>query len=212
MNKIYDPLNVQSIRTYFTFIIQIISCLEDRDESIRRRALNLLGGMVSRKNLVEIVNRLRQHLGDCESTGYRDEIINKIISICSESGYSNVTNFEWYLTVLIELLRVEGIKDTGPIARQILDVTVRVPDVRTFSVRQMALMLHNTEVLASEMSEALFCVAYICGEFASHLEDPGETLMCFFKQPRLSAAPAYVQVSCCVQYLIIRLEYSDSRY
>ena len=149
---------------------------------------------MSRKNLVEIVNRLRQHLGDCESTGYRDEIINKIIAICSEGGYSNVTNFEWYLTVLTELLRVEGIKDTGPIARQILDVTIRVPDIRTFSVQQMALILENTEVLVSEMSETLYCVAYICGEYASHLKDPGNTLMCFYKQPRLSAAPSYVQV------------------
>ena len=179
---------------YLSVLFQIIACLEDRDESIRRRALNLLGGMVSRKNLVEIVNRLRQHLGASESVGYRDDIINKIISICSDGGYSCVTNFEWYLTVLTELLRVEGIKDTGPIARQILDVTIRVPDVRTFSVRQMALILENTEVLVSEMSEALYCVAYICGEYASHLENPGETLMCFYKQPRLSAAPAYVQV------------------
>ena len=157
--------------------------------------MNLLGGMVSRKNLVEIVNRLRQHLGDCESTSYRDEIMNKIVSICSENGYTWVTNFEWYITVLIELLRVEGIKDTGPIARQILEVTVRVPDVRSFAVKQMATILENTEVLVSEMSEALYTITYVCGEYAMYLEDPGKTLMSYYKQPRLSGAPPYVQVS-----------------
>ena len=150
--------------------------------------------MVSRKNLVEIVNRLRQHLGDMESVGYRDEIMLKIISICSNSGYTNVTNFEWYLTVLIELMRVEGIKDTGPVARQVLDVTIRVKDVRPFAVRQMSTILENTDVLSNEISEVLYSVAYICGEFSCYLEDPGKTLMDCFKQPRLSAAPPHVQV------------------
>lgn len=36
----------------------ILACLDDKDESIRLRALDLLYGMVSKKNLMEIVRRL----------------------------------------------------------------------------------------------------------------------------------------------------------
>lgn len=40
----------------------IISCLEDGDESIRLRALALIGGMCTKKNLTDIVRKLLKHL------------------------------------------------------------------------------------------------------------------------------------------------------
>jgi hypothetical protein len=36
----------------------ILACLDDKDESIRLRALDLLYGMVSKKNLMKIVTQL----------------------------------------------------------------------------------------------------------------------------------------------------------
>ncbi len=45
----------------------ILECLEDRDDSIRLRALDLISGMVSKKNLVEIVKKLINHMDTSES-------------------------------------------------------------------------------------------------------------------------------------------------
>lgn len=86
----------------------ILACLDDKDESIRLRALDLLYGMVSKKNLMEIVKRLLGHMERAEGSAYRDELLYKVIEICSQGSYQYVTNFEWYLTVLVELIQLEA--------------------------------------------------------------------------------------------------------
>jgi AP-3 complex subunit delta-1 len=45
----------------------IVECLDDRDDSIRLRALDLITGMVSKKNLMEIVKKLLSHMEGSES-------------------------------------------------------------------------------------------------------------------------------------------------
>lgn len=42
-----------------------------------------------------------------EGTVYRDELLSKIILICSQNNYQFITNFEWYITVLVELAQME---------------------------------------------------------------------------------------------------------
>ena len=44
-----------------------MECLDDRDDSIRLRALDLISGMVSKKNLMEIVKKLMSHMDSSES-------------------------------------------------------------------------------------------------------------------------------------------------
>ena len=46
----------------------IVECLDDKDDSIRLRALDLIAGMVTKKTLVEIVKKLIMHMDQSEST------------------------------------------------------------------------------------------------------------------------------------------------
>lgn len=127
----------------------ILACLDDKDESIRLRALDLLYGMVSKKNLMEIVRRLLGHMERAEGSAYRDELLFKVIEICSQGSYQYVTNFEWYLTVLVELIQLEtGSKHGGVIATQLLDVAIRVQAVRAFAVAEMTALLETFPVAA----------------------------------------------------------------
>ena len=64
-----------------------MQCLDDSDDSIRLRALDLLYGMVSKKNLMEIVKKLMAHMEKAEGTTYRDELMHKTIQICSQNDY-----------------------------------------------------------------------------------------------------------------------------
>lgn len=50
---------------------------------------------VSKKNLMEIVKKLMVHMDKAEGTMYRDELLSKIIQICSQNNYQYITNFEW---------------------------------------------------------------------------------------------------------------------
>ncbi|XP_058445422.1 AP-3 complex subunit delta isoform X2 [Malaya genurostris] len=157
----------------------ILACLDDKDESIRLRALDLLYGMVSKKNLMEIVRRLLGHMERAEGSAYRDELLFKVIEICSQGSYQYVTNFEWYLTVLVELIQLEsGSKHGKVIATQLLDVAIRVQAVRTFAVNEMSSLLASYPVTSqsSTMHEVLYAAAWIVGEFGSHLDNPEQTL------------------------------------
>lgn len=99
--NLLDALKKKMVKCYNNFS-------DDKDESIRLRSLDLLYGMVSKKNLMEIVRRLLGHMERAEGSGYRDELLFKVIEICSQGSYQYVTNFEWYLTVLVELIQLES--------------------------------------------------------------------------------------------------------
>uniref|UniRef100_A0A8C4QNC0 AP-3 complex subunit delta-1 n=1 Tax=Eptatretus burgeri TaxID=7764 RepID=A0A8C4QNC0_EPTBU len=175
----------------------VLQCLDDKDESIRLRALDLLYGMVSKKNLMEIVRKLMVHMDKAEGTAYRDELLTKIIDICSQSNYQHVTNFEWYVSVLVELTRAEGTRHGKTIAAQLLDVAIRVRAVRPFAVMQMAQLLQDGPQLAScaqrnGMSDVLYAAAWICGEFAQHLQDSQQALEALL-QPRACSLPSSTQ-------------------
>lgn len=172
----------------------ILACLDDKDESIRLRALDLLYGMVSKKNLMEIVNRLLGHMERAEGSVYRDELLLKVIEICSQGSYQHVTNFEWYLTVLVELIQLEtGSKHGSVIAEQLLDVTIRVESVRKFSVNEMANLIDGFPCSSqtSTMYEVLYAAAWIIGEFGEALENPDDALKMLLKER--AALPGHIQ-------------------
>ena len=51
---------------------------------------------------MEIVKKLMLHMDKAEGSHYRDELLTKIIEICSQSNYQYITNFEW-LAVRFEI-------------------------------------------------------------------------------------------------------------
>ncbi|CAG9770235.1 unnamed protein product [Ceutorhynchus assimilis] len=162
----------------------ILQCLEDKDESIRLRALDLLYGMVSKKNLMEIVKKLMVHMDKAEGTVYRDELLSKIILICSQNNYQFITNFEWYITVLVELAQMEfGSKQGHVIGAQLMDVCIRVQAIRAFAVTEMAQLLdiYTSTNQFTIMQEVLYAAAWLTGEFATELEQPEQTLRCMLK-------------------------------
>lgn len=70
-------------------------------------ALDLLTGMVTKKNLRDIVKKLIDHVHTADGH-YKDNLVEKIIGICSQDSYHFVADFEWYITVLMTLVRLIG--------------------------------------------------------------------------------------------------------
>uniref|UniRef100_A0A0N4ZAI7 AP-3 complex subunit delta n=1 Tax=Parastrongyloides trichosuri TaxID=131310 RepID=A0A0N4ZAI7_PARTI len=176
----------------------VLRCLDDKDESIRLRALDLLYGMVSKKNIVEIVKKLMEHVDQAEGSFYRNELLSRIISICSYNNYQYISNFEWYISVLVELTKVEGADHGKLIAEQIQDVSVRVQSIRHFSVSQMALLVENGALLLAgsnqqknNISEVLYAAAWICGEYSSHVRDPLSVIESMLKT-KISLMPGHI--------------------
>lgn len=78
-----------------------------------------------------------------------------------------------YISVLVELTRMEGTKHGPLVATQLLDVAIRVQAIRKYAVQQCALLLKKSYLLLtgkprSTMSEVLYAAAWICGEFSRY--------------------------------------------
>ncbi|CAN0299944.1 unnamed protein product, partial [Ectocarpus fasciculatus] len=152
----------------------VLACLSDDDVTIRTRALELLTGMVTKRNLEDLVLNLLQHVARAEGT-YRDELIAKIILVCARDKYAYLSNFRWYTGVLIDLSRVEGSKHGDALALQLTDVSLRVEEVREYALHKSVGLLLEPSLISgrscSTMQHVLGAAAWIVGEYCRpHLE------------------------------------------
>ncbi|XP_013144425.1 PREDICTED: AP-3 complex subunit delta [Papilio polytes] len=148
----------------------VLTCLDDKDESIRLRALGLLYGMVSKKNLMEIVKKLMVHMEGAEGTLYRDELLTRMIEICSQNNYQHVVDFEWYVTVLSDLGEMETSAKHGCIlAQQLAEVGARVAGVRAFAARECAALCARAAAAppGPASRELLYAAAYVLAEYCT---------------------------------------------
>merc|ERR1712238_29928 len=114
----------------------ILECLSDEDVTIRSRALDLLPSMASRKNLVELVIQLLQHV-DFASGSYKLELVTKVVEMCSGEKYALLQDFKWYLDVLFQLSHMRGLDANGELLRsQVCDVALRVLPIRSYAVKR----------------------------------------------------------------------------
>lgn len=148
----------------------IVNCLDDEDVTIRLRALDLLEGMVNKKNIGDIVRKLLDQIEKSEGS-YKDGLVGKIIDICSKNTYQFITDFEWYISVLVELANIQNTSHGALIASQMMDVIIRVKVVRPFGVKSMAALLRdpilvNEKPTAGGLCEVLYAAAWVCGEFS----------------------------------------------
>ncbi|KAJ6502639.1 adaptin N terminal region-domain-containing protein [Mycena vulgaris] len=123
----------------------------------------------------------KPHISPTQSPAYRLVLSQRILNICSQSMYENVTNFEWYLSVLVDLAHVANVDVGAQIRDQLVDVVGRVKGVRRYAVKLMYTllcddtMLHNARDEGS-CSEVLWAAAWICGEYCSELSEPQKLL------------------------------------
>ncbi|CAK9011600.1 AP-3 complex subunit delta-1 (AP-3 complex subunit delta) (Adaptor-related protein complex 3 subunit delta-1) (Delta-adaptin) (mBLVR1) [Durusdinium trenchii] len=156
----------------------VLRCLMDDDVTVRLRALELLTGMVTKRNLPDIVQKLLQHVMTAEGH-YRERLIEKIVFMCSREKYKYLSNFAWYVSVLVDLAHINSAPEGELIRTQLLDVTMRVPTVRPFAVRAMYGLLCSRKLVTQRghralesdgTSHVLFAASWIACEYAGLLD------------------------------------------
>ena len=98
------------------------------------------------------------------------ELTSVVLSLCNR-----------YVSILVELTRIEGTRHGQLIASQMLDVAIRVKAIRPFAVSQMAILLENAHLLANNsqrngICEVLYAAAWICGEFSEYVQSSHKNL------------------------------------
>lgn len=127
---------------------------------------------------------------------YRIDVIGRILGMCSKDNYSSVLDFDWYIDVLTQLVRMAPASrkvddDLGPVEKaranvsekigdELRNVAVKVRVMRSTAVRAAEIILSqlNTDTPPGYKitSGALKSVAWIMGEYASQLAVPDEGL------------------------------------
>ncbi|KAF8640908.1 hypothetical protein AX17_000556 [Amanita inopinata Kibby_2008] len=202
----------------------LLASLNDQDISIRMRALDLVSAMVNRDNLQSIVQEVISHLvpqasrrpsatqsltqsintpsltepiasiAPNQSSAYRLVLSQRILSICSQNTYDNVTNFEWYLSVLVDLAHIARVDIGAEIRDQLVDVTGRVRASRRYAVKLMHTLLTDDGLIQTikdegSCSEILWAAAWICGEYCGELVEP-QRLISHLLKPEVLKLPA----------------------
>ncbi|KAH7915689.1 adaptin N terminal region-domain-containing protein [Hygrophoropsis aurantiaca] len=201
----------------------ILASVDDEDISIRMRALDLVSALVTRDNLQSVVQQVLSHLvkpetsavpsavqslsqhivpstpaksltAPSQSTAYRLVLSQRIMAICSQSTYDNITDFEWYLSVLVDLAYVSGVDVGAQIRDQLVDVVGRVRGARPYAIKLMVKVLSDDTFLLhadqpGSCSEVLWAAAWICGEYCHELDGP-EELLPYLLQPNVTSLSA----------------------
>lgn len=125
---------------------------------------------------------------------YRTSVIERILDMCSRETYTNLNDFEWYIGVLVELVKqCPSSSSTGKfgalssekdqtnisdlIGSELLNVAVRVKAVRpeAAAAAQSLLVIEQRELLFPSGSTGgqgvLRAAAFVAGEYASMLPD-----------------------------------------
>src|SRR5271156_3762993 len=132
---------------------------------------------------------------------YRREVITRILDMSAHETYANIIDFEWYLDVLVQLVRLvpplvnarSGVHDqalekandaniSSRIGSQILDIAVRVKSLRSEATRaaESLILVSNRQSLFPITGDGaegvLQPAAWVVGEFPEFLVSPRETL------------------------------------
>ena len=146
----------------------ILACLSDQDVTIRTRALDLLVGLASRKNLVELVSQLLTHVPLARAS-YKLDLVSKILEMCSKEKYALLgeNNFSWFFDVLIQLGHMRGIEQHADLLHdQLTNVALRVLPVRSHAVRKsMEVLLAQATAVSMEEEQSLLGTAKMSAAF-----------------------------------------------
>ncbi|KAI0977348.1 adaptin N terminal region-domain-containing protein [Xylaria arbuscula] len=145
---------------------------------------------------------------------YRVDVINRILNMCSQNNYTNLNDFEWYIDILTQLIRIAptprktndvevvpviGKSNSGDISEKIgnelRNVAVKVQAVRGACLQAAEIIstqLKNDAPIGHSLhSGALGPVAWVIGEYAAELEAPEDSLGLLLQLvPKIASAEA----------------------
>jgi len=127
-------------------------------------------------------------------SSYRLILVQRLLTMCSNDTYDNVVDFQWYLSVLLDLTYVASVKVGEQIRDQLVDIVARVRGVKRWAVELMTRLVRDDTFLANSRedgscAEVLWAAAWICGENCREIAEP-QKLLPHLLQPNVSLLPS----------------------
>eukprot|EP00257_Ricinus_communis_P019310 XP_015578262.1 AP-3 complex subunit delta [Ricinus communis] len=170
----------------------VIESLSDADPNVKGESLRLVMAMVSESNVVEICRVLINYALKSDPE-FCNEILASILSKCSQNVYEVIVDFDWYASLLGEMSRIPHCQKSEEIENQLIDIGMRVRDVRLELVRIGRDLLIDPALLGNSfLHRILSAAAWVCGEYVEFSRNPIE-LMEALLQPRTSLLPPSIR-------------------
>ena len=175
----------------------IIECLGDEDMCIRIEALKLVVGLVSKRNLHSVVAKMQEQMVVRDDDEFRNIIVKHVVEMCRQQKYAFVTNFEWYLRVLMDLTQssIAHFEHGNLLEEEFLNVIIRVRDVRPFGVKCVSALLCNPMIYQgaedpkSTLSRVLKAAAYLTSEYPEYVPNKHSVVSSLMKKRIISSPP-----------------------
>ncbi|XVF50555.1 hypothetical protein PTKIN_Ptkin04bG0110800 [Pterospermum kingtungense] len=170
----------------------VIKSLSDADPNIKIESLRLVMAMVSEHNVAEISRVLVSYALKSDPV-FCNEILGSILSTCSRNVYEIIVDFDWYVSLLGEMSRIPHFQKGGEIENQLIDIGMRVKDVRPELVHVSRDFLIDPALLANSfLHRVLSAAAWVSGEYVEFSRNELE-LMEALLQPRTSLLPPSIR-------------------
>ncbi|KAL8141842.1 hypothetical protein V2J09_014874 [Rumex salicifolius] len=197
----------------------VIKSLSDADPNIKLASLRLAMSMVCEDNVVAFSKVLVNYALKSDPE-FCNEIIGSILATCCKNYYEIVVDFDWYVTLLGEMSRIPHCQRGEEIESQLIDIGMRVKDVRVELVRVGRDLLIDPALLGNPfLHRILSAAAWVSGEYVEFSKNPFE-LMEALLQPRTNLLPpsyraiyilsAFKVLVFCLQSYYFQLEGSAS--
>ena len=170
----------------------VIKSLSDEDSNIRVESLRLVMAMVSDSNVAEICGVLVNYALKSDPE-FCNEILGSVLATCSRNVYEIIVDFDWYVSLLGEMVRIPNCQKGEEIERQLIDIGMRVKDARLQLVRVARDLLIDPALLGNVYLHRVLCAsAWVAGEYVEVAGNPFE-LMDALLQPRTNFLPPSIR-------------------
>lgn len=160
-----DPkytLNYQSL---------VVDCLEDADDTLKIKTLDLLFRMTNKQNIEAIVEKLLSYLKEAPTeSNVRKDLVIKINSLCEQ--YS--PNKNWYVRTMNKLYEIGGDLITTDLSNKfILSISEYEKEIDGEKFRDSTITIYLKMIKKNpNIPDAMLqVVAWIMGEYGSTLPD-----------------------------------------
>lgn len=140
----------------------ITSCLESDDSTCVFITADLLHSICTRKTIGDYVLKLLEQIENRKPGYVRDALVLRVIQMCSYNDYERVTDFEWYVNILLEIHSM-GIV-SKELAQQLLNIGLRVEAIRDVLVEEMLEAMKEPTANDPDFIET---AAFILGEYST---------------------------------------------
>mmetsp|Transcript_434 Transcript_434/g.1115 ORF Transcript_434/g.1115 Transcript_434/m.1115 type:complete len:863 (+) Transcript_434:107-2695(+) len=155
--------------------ITIVECVKDADVSIRRRALELVYGLVNEGNIRMLARELLDYLAVSDAD-FKPDLTSKICTLIQRFAPDR----RWQIDSLLQVMVQAGAHVKDEVCRSFIVLITNAPGLHAYSVRSLYRSLKAN--LATAESSLLCCGLWCIGEF-------GEMLLPTAGQPLIDKEP-----------------------